>query len=408
VTLPTFDVSGPPEAPVLVLSNSLGTTRSLWDRQMPQLRQHFRVVRYEHRGHGGAPTPFPGPYQLADLGGDVVEILDHLAVDRASLCGLSLGGMVALWVAANRPERVDRLVLACTATHLPPPDAWRARAQSVRAEGAASLGEALLGRWFTAGFLGRRPDVAGEVRAMLTEVDAEGYAGCCEAIAEADQRGRGTDVGAPTLVIAGAADPVATPAMALALAAEIDGAALTVLPGAAHLANVEQPDRFTAAVVDHLIGTPAERGRAVRRMVLGEAHVARSEADPDPMAADFADVVTRTAWGEVWTRPALDRATRSCVTLAILVVLGRLHELPLHVRGARNNGLREDQILEVVLHSAVYGGVPAANAALAVVRQVLAEEHGTPGDTSGTPGDTSGTPGEISDRWAGAGGAGLG
>lgn len=361
---------------MLVLSNSLGTTRALWDQQMPQFRQHFRVVRYEHRGHGHAPTPVAGPYQISDLGGDLVELLDHLGVDRASVCGLSLGGLVAQWVAATYPERLDRLVLACTATHLPPADAWRQRAAAVRANGVASLGDALLGRWFTGDFLQRRPEVAAGIRDMLQSVDSEGYAGCCEAIAQADLRALGASVSAPTLVIAGVADPVANPEAALALAAGIDGAALTVLPSAAHLANVEQADRFTAAVVDHLVGNPAERGRAVRRAVLGDAHVDRSEGDPDPLAADFADVITRTAWGEVWTRPALDRATRSCITLAILVVLGRLHELPLHVRGARRNGLRDDQIMEVVLHSAVYGGVPAANAALAVVRQVLGEDSG--------------------------------
>lgn len=374
MTLPTFDVSGPPEAPVLVLSNSLGTTRALWDPQMPQLRQHFRVVRYEHRGHGTTPVPNPGPYGLQDLGTDLVDLLDHLGVARASLCGLSLGGLVAFWVAAHHPDRVDRLVLACTATHLPPPDAWHQRAATVRRDGVPVLGDALLTRWFTDGFLHRRPEVAAQIRAMLETVDAEGYAGCCEAIASADLRGHGATVVAPTLVLAGVCDPVAPPQAAFDLAGEIDGSALSILPDAAHLANVEQADRFTAAVVDHLAGTPSERGRAVRRAVLGHAHVDRSEADTDPAAADFADFITRTAWGEVWVRPALDRATRSCVTLAILIVLGRLHELPLHVRGARNNGLRDDQIIEVVLHSAVYGGVPAANAALAVVRQVLTED----------------------------------
>lgn len=371
--LPLYDVAGPPEAPALVLLGSLGTTRHLWDAQLPALLPHFQVIRIEHPGHGGSPVDVPVPSSLEVIGTGVLGVLDHLEVARASLCGVSLGGMVAQWLAATAPSRVDRLVLACTATRLPPPEAWLTRAEAVRRDGVVALGAQLLGRWFTPDFLDRHPEKAAWVRRMLGEVDAEGYAACCEAIAHADLSAAVRSIEAPTAVLAGAADPVSTPSMAFELASAIAGASFSVLARASHLANVEQADRFTAVMLDHLVGPPAERGRAVRRAVLGEDHVKRSEEDSDPFAAAFVDMITRTAWGEVWVRPGLDRATRSALTLAILVVLGRLHELPLHVRGARRNGLRDDQILEVVLHSAVYGGVPAANAALAVVRRVLAE-----------------------------------
>lgn len=370
--IPAYRIDGPAGAPVLAFSNSLGTSADMWAPQIPELTARFRVLRYEHRGHGGTTAPAPGPYTIADLGADLVDLLDHLGVERASLCGLSLGGMVALWVAAHRPERVDRLVLACTAAELGPPEGWAQRAAAVREAGSVSvLLAGLLGRWFTPGFVDARPDVAQLMAAMLGGADAEGYAGCCEAIAAMDQRPDLKAVRAPTLVISGAADPVTPPERGLELQAGIPGASLTVLAGASHLANLEQPGAFTAAVADHLSGRPAERGEAMRRRVLGDAHVDRSANNLTALAAPFTDFINRTAWGDIWTRPTLDLRTRSCITVAVLAGLGRLEELELHVAGARRNGLSDEEIVEVILHTAVYAGVPAANSALGVARRVL-------------------------------------
>ena len=368
--LPLHRVDGPEGAPVLVLANSLGTSWAMWDPQMPTLASRFRVVRYEHRGHGGTPAP-PGPYRIEQLGGDVLELLDALGAEAASVCGVSLGGMVAMWLAAHAPERIDRLVLASTAAELPPPGQWIERAATVRASGPSVLLDGLMGRWFTAGLVDRRPEVRRLVADMLGQAEAEGYAGCCEAIAAMDQRDDLGAIRAPTLVIAGADDPVTPPSIALAVQAGIPGAALVVLAGAAHLANIEQPERFSAAVVEHLAGDAAERGRRVRAEVLGPAHVERSEAARTAFTAPFQDLITRYAWGEIWTRPGLERSTRSCITLAMLVALGRFEELALHVRGARRNGLTPDQIGEVLLQTAIYCGAPAANKAFAVARQVL-------------------------------------
>jgi 3-oxoadipate enol-lactonase/4-carboxymuconolactone decarboxylase len=369
--IPTFRVDGPTGAPALVLANSLGTSASMWDQQMPALSPRFRVVRYEHRGHGGIPAAVPGPYSIADLGGDLVDLLDHLGIERASICGVSLGGMAALWVAAQRPERVDRLVLAATAARLGPPEGWAERAATVRAQGTGVLLGPLLGRWFTAPWLAAHPGVAATVGTMLAGADPEGYAGCCEAIGTMDQTGDLGAVMAPTLVIAGAEDPVTPPALGLQLQQGIPGAALTVLAGAAHLANIERSGAFTAALIDHVALPAAERGDLMRRAVLGDAHVDRSEAGGPAFDAPFVDLITRYAWGEIWTRPGLDLRTRSCMTVALLAGLGRLGELPLHLRGARRNGLSDEDIAEVLLHTAVYAGVPAANAAFAVARGVL-------------------------------------
>jgi 3-oxoadipate enol-lactonase/4-carboxymuconolactone decarboxylase len=344
----------------------------MWAPQVARLAQHRRVVCYEYRGHGGAVTPV-GPYSIADLGLDLIELLDHLAIERASLCGLSLGGMVAMWAAARHPERVDRLVLACTAAHLPPAEAWYERAVTVRAGGTAALRETLLGRWFSPGFPASHPETTATVAAMLDAATPAGYAWCCEAIAAMDQRPVLPGITAPTLVLAGALDPVTPPAASLSLHESIAGSAFVVLAGAAHLANVEQPERFTAAVLDHLLDPVVVQGERVRRAVLGDEHVDRSVATTTALTAPFVDFITRYAWGEIWTRPGLDRATRSSVTIAILTALGRHEELVLHLRGARRNGLTDEQIAEVLLHTAIYAGVPAANAAFATAREALAD-----------------------------------
>ena len=368
-------IDGPPDAPVLVLSNSLGTTADMWAPQMPALTARFRVVRYEVRGHGGTGAP-DGPYTLDDLGADLLSVIDRVGVERASVLGLSLGGTTAMWLATHHPERVERLVVACSAPYWPPPELWLERIERMRAGRPVELLEGLLGRWFTPDFAARRPDVRSQVAAMLEATRPEGYAGCCAALAGADLRPALASIAAPTLVLAGAADPAVPTAASAALAEAIPGASLQVVAPGAHLLNVEQPDRFTAAVVDHLCGSAVERGRAMRRAVLGDAHVDRSEKAVSPLTAPFSELITRYAWGDIWTRPGLDRRTRSCITVAMLVALGRHEELELHLRGARRNGLSDAEIGEVILQAAVYAGVPAANSAFALARRVLEGEGG--------------------------------
>lgn len=340
---------------------------------MAELAARFRVVRYEHRGHGGTDGP-PGPYSLDDIGADLLAVLDEVGAERAAVMGLSLGATTALWLAIHHPERVDRLVLACGTSHWPPAHAWHTRIEQVRNDGPASLLEVLLGRWFTPRFVAARPDIRPVVAAMLQSASVEGYAGCCAALAEVDLRPALATVSAPTLVLAGNADPVLPIASAAELAASIPDASLQVISPAAHLLNMEQPDRFAAAAVEHLAGLSVERGRATRRAVLGDAHVDRAEQAVSPLSAPFSDLITRYAWGDIWTRPGLDRRTRSCITLAMLVSLGRFDELGLHLRGARRNGLTDSEIGEVLLQTAVYCGVPAANSAFAVARRVLEDD----------------------------------
>ena len=246
------EVAGPADAPVLVLSNSLGTDLAMWDTQVDALAKHLRVVRYDTRGHGDSPVP-PGPYTLEDLGRDVLELLDHLGVQRASLCGVSLGGMTGMWLAAHAPQRIDRLVLCCTSAYLPPAAAWAQRAATVRDAGStAVVADAVLARWLTPDGLAADAARRARLRSMLLATPAEGYAGCCDAIERLDERADLASIVAPTLVVGAAQDPATPPEHQQAIADAVAGARLEILDGAAHLANVEQPEAFNSLVLEHL------------------------------------------------------------------------------------------------------------------------------------------------------------
>lgn len=242
------------DSPAVVLSNSLGSSLSMWDSQVEALAQHFRVIRYDTRGHGLSPVP-DGPYSIDDLVDDVVGLLDRLEVRRAHFVGLSLGGMTGMRLAAREPQRVDRLALLCTGTAMPPSSNWTTRAATVRAEGTVAVAESVVARWFTPTFRQARPETISAFEQMVAATPAEGYAGCCEAIAHMDLSGDLPSIRAATLVLAGADDPAAPPEMMKQIAAGIDGSELLVVPQSAHLANVEQPEVVTSALLRHLGAT---------------------------------------------------------------------------------------------------------------------------------------------------------
>jgi 3-oxoadipate enol-lactonase len=246
-----YELTGPADGPVLVLGGSLGTTRQMWQPQLPALSRQLRVLAFDHRGHGGSEVP-AGPYRIDDLGRDVLALLDALGIGRFRYAGLSLGGMVGMWLAAHAPDRVERLAVLCTSAYLPPASGWLGRAAQVRAEGTGSVADAVIGRWFTPGFPDAHPDIVDPLRETFTGIPAEGYAGCCEAIAALDLRPALATIGAPTLVIAGADDPATPPAHGQLIADTVPGARIVLLSPAAHLANVQQPDAVTDLLTKHL------------------------------------------------------------------------------------------------------------------------------------------------------------
>jgi len=237
------------ETPVLFAS-SIGSSRIMWSQQVAAVSAHRRMIAFDHRGHGSSPTP-DGPYEIADLAGDVLALMDSLGIERADFVGLSLGGMVGMWLGAHHPERIRRLVLACTTPHMPPPELWIERAALVEAEGMEAIADSVLARWFTEGFVVEHPGAVLPIREQFLATSAHGYAQCGLAISRMDQRDTLARITAPTLVIAGTSDPATTPEVCQRLADAIPGSRYAEVD-AAHIAAVEAVGAFTSLILDHL------------------------------------------------------------------------------------------------------------------------------------------------------------
>jgi 3-oxoadipate enol-lactonase len=245
-------VDGPADAPVVVLSNSLGTNLTMWDDQLPALTRRFRVLRYDQRGHG-ASSVTPGPYTIPQLGRDLLALLDALGIERAHFCGLSMGGATGMWLGVNAPDRIDRLILADTAPKIYTLEIWNARIENVRKGGLESIADAVIGGWLTQRFRDRKPAAAARMRAMLTSTPVEGYIACCAAIRDSDLREAIREIKRPTLIISGTHDKATSPEEGRKMTEVISGARFVELD-AAHISNVESAEGFTAALTGFLAG----------------------------------------------------------------------------------------------------------------------------------------------------------
>nr|WP_315182302.1 3-oxoadipate enol-lactonase [uncultured Albidiferax sp.] len=249
-------IDGDAAAPALILSNSLGTTLEMWDPQVAAFSEHYRVIRYDTRGHGGSPIT-PGPYSFADLGQDVLAVLDALGIERAAFCGISMGGHTGLWLGVHAGARFNAIVVCNSAAKIGTPQGWNERAAMVREGGQASmqvLAESSPGRWFSAEFANAQPATVQRAQAWIAGIAPQGYAACCEALAVSDLRNDLHRITTPTLLLAGVSDPVTTVADAQAMQPGIAGAQLVVVP-ASHLSNLEAPHAFDQAVL-HFLATP--------------------------------------------------------------------------------------------------------------------------------------------------------
>jgi 3-oxoadipate enol-lactonase/4-carboxymuconolactone decarboxylase len=366
-------VEGPPGAPALVLLHSLGTNLHVWDDQAAALSRSFRVIRPDLRGHGLSGCT-NGPYSMSLFAQDLAGLLDTLGVERTHVAGVSIGGLIAQAFAAAHIGRVVSLVLIDTALAIAPAQSWTERAAKVRAEGVAAIADGVIARWVTQASADA-PATAG-LRAMLLRTPAEGYAASAEAIATADLSASTATLQLPALVMVGEADQATPLASAQALQAAIAGASLHVVRDAAHIPMAERPEEITSAMLQFYtpqIADDYESGMAVRKQVLGEAHVARAQANITDLDRDFQAFITRTAWGGIWTRPGLDRRTRSMLTIAMMASLGYEEELKLHLRASKNTGATPADIAEVLMQVAVYAGVPAANSAFRMAKEIFRE-----------------------------------
>jgi 3-oxoadipate enol-lactonase len=245
-----IETTGSDSAPALMLSNSLGTNLHMWDDQVGEWSKHFRVIRYDRRGHGlsGAPK---GPYSMERFGRDVLSVLDALGIEKTHWCGLSMGGMVGQWLGANAPERIGKLILSNTNAYYADKKVWNDRIRFLEANPLEKLVDANMERWFTAGFRARAPQAIARMREIFLTTNKDGYVACCQAIRDMDFRASNPSIAAPTLVIVGAKDPATPPSQGEAIAAAIPGAKVISFE-AAHIANMEQPAPYAKAVLDFL------------------------------------------------------------------------------------------------------------------------------------------------------------
>ncbi len=356
-----YRVHGDDDKPALFLSHSLGQDHGMWDAQAEALAPHFRVVRYDIRGHGASGVT-AGDCTIADLGQDVLRLADQLRIKQFAFCGLSLGGMIAQWLGAHAAERVTAIVLANTSP-LPGFERMERRRQTVLAKGMTAVVDEVMSRFFAPAQLSAGGPLVAEARRTLLATDPAGYAAACAAVRDTDLTGALARIHCPALIIDGEYD-VSLPwrGHGDAMAAGIPHATVVRL-AAAHLSNLERPRSFTAALLRFLL--PAQGhdsfadGLQVRRRVLGAAHVDRASASH--ASAAFQDLITRYAWGSIWTRPGLDIRTRRLLVLAMTAALGRWEEFRLHVRTGLASELEWCDLEEVLLETAVYAGVPVAN-----------------------------------------------
>ena len=378
------------ELPLLVLGPSLGTTAAtLWTACAEAgLTEVFDVVAWDLPGHGHNRAVPEEPFTMAELAAGVLHVVDDIVAERGDdtffYAGDSVGGAVGLQLMLDVPARVAAAVLLCTGAKIGTHESWTGRMAQVSMSGTPVMVSGSTERWFGAGFLEREPERGSALLHALQAAVDEGYVAVCGALAEFDVRDRLAEIGAPVLAVAGAED-VATPVENLREIAEgVKDGRLVVLDGVAHLAPAEAPSVVARLLREHLLGEPAssddrtvqgvrDAGMVVRREVLGDAHVDRATAATTDFTRDFQELITQYAWGSIWTRPGLDRRSRSMITLTALVARGHHEELAMHVRAARTNGLSVEEIKEVLLQSAIYCGVPDANTAFRIAQQVLAE-----------------------------------
>ena len=371
-----YRLEGNPGLPVLVFSHSIGTDHAMWEPQMPDLLPHFQILRYDTRGHGASDAP-RGEYSVEQLGRDVLAMADVLGVSSFAFCGLSLGGAIGQWLAIHAPERLTKLVLANSSPRLGTVANWQARIDAVQKGGMAAIVELAMQRFFSAESLARENPYAASTGSVLIGTDPHGYIGCCAALRDFDSTRELNKIKTPTLLISGDKD-VSTPwaGNGELLAQGISGAQAVHFP-AAHLSNLECPRGFSAALATFLqsevssLQQVLETGFAVRRKVLGDAHVDGAISGTTEFTKDFQELITRYAWGTIWTRPGVDVRTRRLLVLAMMAALGRWEEFRMHISVGLTHGLETSDIKEVLLQAAIYAGVPAANTGFHIAQEEL-------------------------------------
>ncbi len=379
-----WKLEGAENRPVLLLLNSIGTDMSLWDAMLPDLRRAFRLLRMDMRGHGASDAP-DGDYSLPMLAADAAAVLEAAGIGQTAIAGVSLGGMVAMQMVLDYPEKISSLALICTSAQMDEV-AWESRIATVRSQGTEAIADMAVGRFLSAAYVAQHPEIADGLRRGIAAQSDAGYAGAGAAIRDMTLAGHLRKISVPALVVTGAND-ISTPFAGHGdrLLAELPDARHVAL-ASAHLPPLEAPAALAAALRRFLQPRPDveaaaealfEAGLANRRRVLGDEWVETSLANRTDFNADFQEMITRIAWQKIWGRPGLDDRTRRLLVLAMTASLSRWEEFALHVRaGLSQGGFTKDELKETLMQIAIYAGVPAANTAFAEAGKIIAHADG--------------------------------
>jgi 3-oxoadipate enol-lactonase/4-carboxymuconolactone decarboxylase len=370
-----------PGRPTLVFVNSLGSDLRIWDGVVESLaRGEIGALRYDLRGHGLSDLGTP-PKLIDDHVDDLAEAMNYFGIERAPVCGISVGGAIALGLSHRRPEKVESLILCCTGAKIGTVESWNERIAAVVNGSVGAVTEEVLQRWFPPASYREGGGALALARNMLSRTPAAGYVATCVALRDSDLTEAARAVSVPALCVAGEFDGSTPPPLVRALKALIPGAQYQEIADAGHLPCLQRPEELARLILNFLRENRGaateehvsrfERGLAVRKRTLGAAHVAAAQANQNDFDADFQRFITEGAWGSVWARPNITPRERSMITLALLAALGHEVELSLHTRATRNTGATPEDIREALLHVAVYAGVPAANSAFRVVKGTL-------------------------------------
>ncbi|GHB14960.1 bifunctional 3-oxoadipate enol-lactonase/4-carboxymuconolactone decarboxylase PcaDC [Modicisalibacter luteus] len=375
-----YRLLGAEALPLVVLAHPLGMTQAVWDDLLPALLPRYRVLTWDLPGHG-ASAAWPGSggeITPASLAAEALALADHAGASRFHFVGTSIGGVVGQQLLAGHSERLLSATLTNTGAVIGNPDLWNTRAGRVRQEGLAAMAGEIVPRWFAPALIEAQPALAEGWKVQMARTDGESYARLCEMLGRTDFSGKLADHDVPVQLLGGSEDMATPPATLETLAGECSDAPLEILGTVGHVPSVECPGAFAQRLLGWLTvdlgdvgaqGVPYAIGLETRKQVLGEEHVARASAGATTLDAPFQQMITRLAWGELWSNDDLTRRERSMITTGILAALGR-EELELHLKTAKRIGLSEAELRQVLMHVAIYGGVPAANHAFALAKKL--------------------------------------
>ncbi|MEM6464695.1 MAG: 3-oxoadipate enol-lactonase [Pseudomonadota bacterium] len=355
----------------IVFANSLGSDQSIWDEVIAAIPGGYGILTYDLRGHGHSNGTAVSIEGLAD---DLSQLIDALDLRDILFCGVSIGGMIGQVLTAKRADVIRAAVLCNTAPQIGSADRWQTRIDAVTEHGVAGIASDILSAWFGATYANNSDRLALH-QAMIARTGSAGYIAACKAIRDVDLRETTAQIARPTLCIGGSEDQSVPPDSVRALANRIPEAEVNILPGVGHLPCLEVPETLAGLLTDF---DPPETdassaGTATRRKVLGDAHVARADANTTPLDSAFQTLITSGAWGQVWASPGISARDRSMLTLALLAATGNFEEIPMHIRASRRTGATERDITEAFQHVAIYAGVPRANHALKLAKATFAE-----------------------------------